>query len=133
MKLPHLRYAGLAVVCLWFAIGGVAHFVATATFVRIVPPYVPFPLQVVYVTGVFELLAAVALWWPRWRQSVGNALFIFTVCVTPANVYMFMNPQLFPNISETVLGVRLILQVLLLVCIWWATREPPVGELRPAS
>jgi uncharacterized membrane protein len=117
------KLAGLAFVCLWFAVGGVGHFVATQFFVRIVPPYVPWPLAVVYLTGVFELLAAIAVWVPAWRRATGIALFVFTLCVTPANLYMSMNPQLFPQTSETVLSLRLVVQVLLLACIWWSTRE----------
>jgi uncharacterized membrane protein len=131
MKQLYFKYLGLTVVCLWFAGGGVLHFVATQTFVSIVPPYVPFPLEVVYLTGVLELLAATALWVSKWRQTVGNALFVFTICVTPANVYMWMNPQLFPGVSETVLSIRLVVQVLLLACIWWSTREAR-AELAPA-
>jgi len=132
MKQLHLKHVGLTVVFLWFAIGGVFHFLAAPAFARIVPPYVPFALEVVYVTGVLELLGAAALWFPRWRQWAGNALFVFTICVTPANLYMWMNPQLFPDVSETVLGVRLILQVLLLACIWWSTRGGPRIELAAA-
>jgi uncharacterized membrane protein len=123
VKPQHFKYLGLAIVFLWFAVGGVLHFVAPQAFVRVVPPYVPFPLEVVYVTGVMELLGAAALWFPKWRRWAGNALFVFTLCVTPANVYMWMNPQLFADVSETVLGVRLIIQGLLLACIWWSTRE----------
>lgn len=124
MKFLSWKFAGLLFVFIWFAVGGVAHFTSTQAFVRVVPPYVPFPLEVVYLTGVMELLGAAGLWFPRWRQLTGNALFLFTVCVTPANVYMYMNPQLFPNISETALGVRLVIQVFLLACIWLSTREP---------
>ena len=111
-------------VFLWFFIGGITHFTNPDMFVRIVPPYVPFAAAVVYVSGVFELLGAVGIWIPRWRQWSGNGLIALTICVTPANVYMWMNPQLFPNISETALGVRLIVQVLLIACIWWSTRAP---------
>ena len=32
------KQAGLAVVFLWFFIGGIAHFVATETEMKIVPP-----------------------------------------------------------------------------------------------
>jgi uncharacterized membrane protein len=123
MKQQYLRYLGLAVVFLWFAIGGVGHFLKPQMFVSVVPPYVPFPLEVVYITGVMELLGAIGVCLPRWRQRAGTALFIFTICVTPANIYMWMNAELFPGVSETALGVRLIIQVLLLACIWWSTRE----------
>lgn len=33
-----LKLAGLAFVFLWFFVGGIAHFVATETEMRIVPP-----------------------------------------------------------------------------------------------
>ncbi len=117
------RYLGLGVVFLWFFLGGAGHFLLTDAFLRIVPPYIPFPLAAVYVTGVLELLGALAILVPRTRASGGIGLILLTVCVTPANVYMWMNPQLFPDISESLLGARLFLQVLLIACIWWSTRR----------
>jgi len=117
-----LKYAGLLLVSLFFAVGGQAHFTSTAFFVSIVPPYVPLPLATVYVTGVLELIGAVAIWVPRWRSWAGIGLVILTVCVTPANIYMWMNPQLFPDIRPSLLGWRLVAQVVLLACIWWSTR-----------
>jgi uncharacterized membrane protein len=38
-----LKLAGMAFVFLWFFVGGIAHFVATETEMRIVPPYIPWP------------------------------------------------------------------------------------------
>lgn len=35
------KLAGLIVVFLWFFVGGIAHFVATETEMKIVPPYIP--------------------------------------------------------------------------------------------
>jgi uncharacterized membrane protein len=123
-----LKYLGLAIVFLWFGIGGYYHFAAPDPFVRIVPPYLPFPLALVYVSGFFELLGAIGILVPAWRARAGIGLFALTICVTPANVYMWMNPQLFPTISETLLGVRLVIQVLLLACIWWSTRPESATE-----
>lgn len=116
------KYVGLALVSLFFLVGGQAHFTATAFFVSIVPPYIPFPLAAVYVSGVFELIGAIAIWIPRLRSWAGIGLVVLTVCVTPANIYMWMNPLLFPDISESLLGWRLVAQVVLLAIIWWSTR-----------
>ena len=44
------RRFGIAVVFLWFLIGGIAHFVATDAEMRIVPPYVPWPRAAVLVS-----------------------------------------------------------------------------------
>jgi len=37
-------------------------------------------------------------------------------------MYMWLNPQLFLEISPTFLAWRLVAQVVLLVSIWWSTR-----------
>ena len=117
-----MKYAGLVLVSLFFVVGGQAHFTATGFFVKIVPPYVPLPLLMVYVTGVLELIGAVAIWVPAWRSWAGIGLAALTVCVTPANIYMWQNPELFPDISPAFLGWRLVAQVVLLAIIWWSTR-----------
>lgn len=116
-------YAGLVLIFAYFFGGGIAHFLSTAMFVRIVPPYIPFPRAVVYVSGVFEVIGAVVICIPSWRQRAGNGLMALTICVTPANVYMWMNPQLFPSMSEALLFWRLPMQVVLLATIWWSTRD----------
>ena len=124
-----LKIVGLGIVFIWFAVGGIFHFITPETFVRIVPPYIPFAVAVVYISGCFELLGAIGILLPKWRSKAGLGLFILTICVTPANVYMWMHPDLFPTISETVLLLRLPLQVALLACIWWSTRQ--VSAARP--
>jgi len=125
-----MKYAGMALVSLFFLVGGQAHFTSTAFFVSIVPPYVPLPLATVYFTGVLELIGAVAIWFPAWRSWAGIGLVALTVCVTPANIYMWMNPQLFPEVSPAFLGWRLVAQVVLLALIWWSTR--PETAARPS-
>jgi len=118
------RYSGLAVIFLYFMVGGIAHFAATEMFVSIMPPYVPFHLQVVYLTGVMEIAAAASLLFVATRYWAGNFLFVFTIAVTPANVHMWLNPELFPDVEPAFLSIRLVLQVVLLAIIWFSTRIP---------
>ena len=89
------RAAGLTFVFLWFAIGGLAHFVFTATEMRIVPPWIPWPHAVVLVSGIFELLGAAGLMLRATRRAAGIGLLILTIAVTPANIYMLQRPDLF--------------------------------------
>lgn len=117
-----IKKAALAFVFLWFAIGGVAHFAAPAFFLKIVPPSLPYRMEAVYVSGFFELLGALGLLLPRLRRAAGVGLMALTVVVTPANVYMWANPALFPAVPQVLLALRLVLQVALLAAIWWATQ-----------
>ncbi len=128
MVIKVCRYIGLAVVFAWFFGGGIGHFMNTEFFVSIVPPWVPFPLAAVYVSGVFEIILALAILWPKTRPLAGWGLVALTIAVTPANIHMWLNPELFPEVSETFLWVRLVVQVFLLILIWWSTRLPATDE-----
>jgi uncharacterized membrane protein len=116
------RKFALAFVFLWFAIGGVAHFLMADAFLAAVPPSLPYRIEAVYISGVFELLGAFGLLVPGLRRRAGIGLFILTLAVTPANVYMWQHPELFTMVSEGFLLARLGLQVVLLGVILWSTQ-----------
>jgi uncharacterized membrane protein len=109
-------WLGLGFVFLWFAIGGVAHFAATSTEMRIVPPYIPWPRLVVLVSGTFELLGAAGLLLRRTRRAAGIGLFALTIAVTPAHIYMLQRPELFA-VPYWALILRLPMQAALLALI----------------
>ena len=117
------RYIGLFIVFAFFLVGGISHFTSADMFVSIMPPYLPLHLEIVYLTGVMEIAAALALLIERFRFWTGNFLMVFTLAVTPANVHMWQNPDLFPDIDPSFLSIRLVLQVVLLAIIWFSTRR----------
>lgn len=126
MDVVHLRQmgkpqaAGLCFVFLWFFIGGIMHFVATGTEASIVPPWMPWPVAAVLISGVFELLGAVGILYPPTRKAAGIGLFLLTIAVTPAHFYMLQRPELFP-VPLWALWLRLPVQLALLWLIWWST------------
>ena len=120
-----MKAAGLAFVFLWFLIGGIAHFVATAAEMRIVPPYIPWPRVAVLVSGAFELLGAAGLVYRPTRRAAGIGLFALTIAVTPVHIYMLQRPEQF-HVPFWLLVVRLPLQCALLALI-------AVAVIRPAA
>lgn len=124
-----VKWIGLGFVFLWFLVGGIAHFAATDLEMSIVPPYVPQPRAVVLVSGVFELLGAAGLLLPATRRLAGAGLFLLTLAVTPANVYMLQNAASF-HVPYWTLVARLPLQVGLLALIAWSSGA--AGFLRRA-
>jgi uncharacterized membrane protein len=115
-----LKRAAFVFVFLWFAVGGCFHFAATDTEMRIVPPYIPFPRATVLVSGVCELLGAAGMLVPAVRRAAGVGLFLLTIAVTPANVFMLQHADRF-QIAPWVLEARLVVQVLLMALILWST------------
>jgi uncharacterized membrane protein len=86
----------------------------------IVPPYIPWPRAAVLVSGVFELLGAAGLLYRPTRRAAGVGLFVLTIAVTPAHIYMLQRPELFA-VPYWALILRLPLQAALLVLIAWST------------
>ncbi|MBL4789198.1 MAG: DoxX family protein [Kordiimonadaceae bacterium] len=115
-----LKYVFLAIIFLFFLLGGYGHFADTERFVSIMPPYMPFHYEAVYISGVFELLGAFGILWPKTRRLAGIGLFTLIVLVTPANIHMWWNADQFPEFSMMYHYIRLPGQLVLLFMVWWA-------------
>ncbi|MGQ0618337.1 MAG: DoxX family protein [Panacagrimonas sp.] len=119
---------GLGFVLLWFVGGGIGHFVPVshAFFVSLVPPWLPSWLPgasaLVYISGVLELIGATGLLFERTRRWAGHALILIVIGVTPANVHMWLHPDLYPYAPQWLYALRLGFQVFLLWLIGWSTR-----------
>ena len=82
-----------ALLALFYLIAGGFHLAAPRPFLRITPHWVPLPQTVITLTGIAELLGAVALaqpFSPALRRAGGIGLAAYAVCVWPANVNHFM-------------------------------------------
>jgi uncharacterized membrane protein len=119
-RFERARLGGRVIVFLWFFIGGIAHFAATDVEVRLVPPYIPWPLAAVLVSGALELLGAAGILFRATRRLAGMGLFALTLSVTPVHIYMLQQPDLF-SVPHWALVLRLPLQVTLLALIAWTT------------
>lgn len=119
------RRIGLVFVFVWFALGGIAHFAFTDAEMRIVPPWIGSPHTLVMISGVCELLGAAGVVWHRSRRLAGVGLFLLTLAVTPANIYMLQHAASF-DVPSWLLVLRLPLQLALLGVIATSaiTRSP---------
>jgi uncharacterized membrane protein len=109
----------LIAVSLIFGGSGLGHFLKTSFFIGIMPPWIPFAYFWVYITGVFEVLLAVGLWFKPYRWLSGWGLFWLCWLVFPANIYMALYPQRFSQYSLMSLYLRLPLQFVIMYGCWW--------------
>ena len=103
----------------FYLIAGVLHLTATDGFLTIVPAWVPFPREVVLLTGVCEIAGALALLTARWRRLAGIMLALYAVCVFPANIKHALEGVAVGGLPQSwwYHGPRLALQPAL---VWWA-------------
>jgi uncharacterized membrane protein len=104
-------------------LAGVYHFVNPDFYLRIMPPYLPWHLFLVYLTGVFEIGLGVLLAIPRFTRIAGFGIIALLIAIFPANIHMAMNAELYPNISPIALWIRLPLQGVLIAWAYWYTQK----------
>lgn len=100
---------------------GITHFVNPGFFLRIMPPYLPFHLELVYLSGVFEIALGTLLLIPRFSRFAAWGIIALLIAVFPANIYLFQNQELVPA-PPTVHLLRLLLQIVLILWAYWFTR-----------
>ena len=98
---------------------GTLHFVVPRTFAARVPPQLPEPRALVYLSGAAELACAAGLVVPRTRRLAGWATAALFVAVFPGNVQMALDASDRSALYRAATYVRLPVQVPLVA---WAVQ-----------
>src|SRR5215468_2500174 len=102
---------------------GLNHFANPEFYMRIMPPYLPWPSALHLTAGFFEVVFGVLLLIPRFQKLAAWGLIALLLAVYPANIHMAIHHQLYPEYSRVSLWVRLPLQFVLIALAWWFTRQ----------
>lgn len=134
MKGPFIPTAVRGVVGLSFVAVGALHFVDPGPFVRIVPPALPAPETLVYLSGFFEIAGGLGLLVERTRRMAAWGLLGLLIAVYPANVHMLVNEVYLEGMPHErwLLWARMPMQLVFAAGVLWAGGIwPPAGERRP--
>jgi uncharacterized membrane protein len=80
-----------AAMSVGFLVTGVMHFTAVERFLAMMPPWLPWHRELVYVSGVFELLGALGLIVPATRRWAAYGLAALLLAVFQANLHVVMS------------------------------------------
>ena len=111
-----------------YAVAGVSHFLAPRAFARIVPPQLPRPTALVYLSGVAEIVLGIGVLFERTRRLSAWGIVALLIAVFPANVYMATDdvapelvPDRFADAARIGAWLRLPLQAVLVGWAWLYT------------
>lgn len=101
-----------------------------APYLAIVPPWIPWHLAMVDISGAAEIAGGIGLLIPSLRRAAAWGLVALLIAVFPANIYMAMDNIQFTvrPLSPALLWGRLLLQPLF---IWWVLYASSVPPSRP--
>lgn len=114
---------GVFAVCI--IVAGITHFIAPDTYVKIVPPQLPYPEAIVYISGVFEILGGIGLLVPVVSQAAAWGLVLLLIAVYPANINMAVNHIHLDNVPDGnwFQAIRLPFQFVLIAWAYWYTKN----------
>jgi uncharacterized membrane protein len=119
-----LRYFKLVLLWLlgiFFVGAGIYHFVRPDFYVKIMPPYLPWHLELVYLSGAAEVVLGVLVLIPKCRSLAAWGIIALLIAVFPANIHMALNSDLYPQIPPVLLWARLPLQFVMMAWAYWFT------------
>jgi len=119
MSLVKTAFKYLLAILMFLA--GTMHFLNTRFYMTVMPPYLPFHLELVYLSGLCEAALGVLLVLPRFSRLAAWGICALLIAVFPANIYLYQHQELF-SASPIVHFLRLALQGVLLLWAYWYTR-----------
>ena len=116
-----LSFIGRASMAVMLIVTGISHFTNTGEMVAMMPDFVPAKREMVYFTGVIELLAVSGLLWSKTARLASILLIVFFVLVLPANIAGSLKSVQFGGMEygPWYLLFRIPLQIFFIWWIWY--------------
>ena len=121
MKVIIAKYILIIISSIFYVLVGIKHFIDPNFFLAIVPPYLPYHLELVYISGLFEILFGVMILFPKYRYWGSVGLIILLIAVFPAKIYLFMSAEAQRAIGATqeIATWRLPVQGIFILVAYW--------------
>mgnify|MGYP000016340561 CR=1 FL=1 len=120
-KAAPLRTVFLVLLAVFFVLAGLNHFRDPGFYLAIMPPPLPWHRELVFLSGVCEIVGGVLLLFPPLRRLTGWGLIALLIAVFPANIYAAAAHVQPPgeHIAPILLWLRLPFQGLFIAWVYW--------------
>mgnify|MGYP000642717273 CR=1 FL=1 len=97
-------------------VAGVAHFIIPEEFIPAMPDYLPYHLEMIYLTGLIELIFVITINVQKQRKVSCYLLSAYFVVLLPAHIHVSMNSiPMFGISSPFLLWGRTIFQIVFII------------------
>ena len=117
-----IKYLSLIVMGVFYISIGISHFTSPIWYVQIVPPYLPYKLELVYISGLFEILFGGMLFFKKTRFLAGWGLILLLIAVYPANIYLAQTNGAAINTTPLIAWGRLPVQFIFIGLAYWHSK-----------
>ena len=119
--LKRTKILSIYIIALFYIIVGFKHFTNVDFFLIIVPPHLPFPEFIVYLSGIFEIVLGFLIIPSKSRKYAAFGLILLLIAVFPANIYLYTSEtaQNLYGINKIDALIRLPFQIPLIIIAFW--------------
>jgi uncharacterized membrane protein len=96
--------AGRFILAVFFIMAGLLHFLFPEPYSRIVPPFLPLPRLLVFISGIAEIAGGAGLLVPEFQRVAAYGLVLLLLAVFPANIYMAVAPRPISGLVRKIVG-----------------------------
>lgn len=83
----HLIFSGNLAMCIMLNFTAFGHFKFAKGMSMMLPGFVPLKMELVYFTGIVEIVLGLALLFPSFRYGAGIILIVLFLVMLPANIH----------------------------------------------
>ena len=123
LDLKILKKLSLIFMAIIYIFAGVMHFIKPEMYMKIMPPFIPFHMFMVYFSGVAEIALGIGLLIPRYSRLAAWGVIALLIAIYPANIYDYMNGGVGTGLTGNAGIFRLFMQFVLIAWAYWHTRE----------
>jgi uncharacterized membrane protein len=121
-----LKLVSIYVMGIFYIFAGSLHFYMPEFYMKIMPPYLPWHLELVYLSGVAEIILGIGLLLPKYRRKAAIGIILLLIAVFPANIYLAFNETAQEALGTNQMGalwIRFPIQALFIAIAYWQSKE----------
>ena len=107
----------------FYILVGIDHFLRPGWYAQIVPPMLPYKFELVYISGIFEILFGGLLLIPSMRYFAGWGLILLLIAVYPANIYLALTNGAAMGTTPLIAWGRLPFQFVFIGLAYWHSKS----------
>jgi uncharacterized membrane protein len=119
-----LYSASLYLLSLFYLLAGTNHFLVPDFYARMVPPYLPAPHFLVYLSGALEILMGILVLFRKSRRYASLGIILLLISFVPVHIYLIQTRGEPIGISLLFAWIRVPVQGLFICWAWYHYRNP---------
>jgi uncharacterized membrane protein len=122
-----MRKFFLYLLSVFYIIAGLNHFINIPFYIKMIPGYLPWPLFLVYLSGLAETALGILVLSRKFRKISCVIIILMLIAFMPVHIYLIQLAEKTGEIPLYIAWIRLPFQVLFVYWAWYFYKNPDIS------